>query len=308
MGETQVRRLTSADFESVVALDARITGQTRRGYFERRLAAALRHPKRHLQLALDADAGLRGFLLARRADGEFGRREPAVVLETIGVDPAAQRAGLGRRMLGELAEVAARGGAKTLCTEADWREHALLRLLDRAGFRLAPRQILERAVHRMPLPATDEEIETPPPRVRQLRAEDFDWVVRVDQRITGLNRAAYLQRKFDEVLQESAIAVSQVVEDDGFVVAFGMARVDLGDFGRLQANASLDTLGVDPGFAGKGYARAMLTQLIENLAALHVERLETEVGAEDAPLRRFLHAFGFRPAQRLALERDLVTA
>ncbi len=44
---------------------------------------------------------------------------------------------------------------------------------------------------------------------------------------------------------------------------------------------------------------------IENLAAIHVERLETEVAAGDLALRRFLHAFGFRPAQRLPFERAL---
>jgi ribosomal protein S18 acetylase RimI-like enzyme len=305
MGETQIRPLTGADFEAVVALDARITGQPRRGYFEKRLAAGLRHPKRHLQLAAGEAAGLQGFLLARSADGEYGGTDRAVVLETVGVDPAVQRGGLGRRMLEQLAELARTRGARVLRTQADWRDHSLLRLFDRAGFQVAPRQVLERAVHRMPLPATDEEIETQPPKVRPLRAEDFDWVTRVDQRITGRSRADYLQRKFDEVIQESAIALSQVVEDDGFVVAFAMARVDPGDFGRAQPTASLDTIGVDPGFSGKGYARALLTQMIENLAAIHVERLETEVAAGDMALRRFLHAFGFRPAQRLPFERAL---
>jgi ribosomal protein S18 acetylase RimI-like enzyme len=305
MAVEQIRPLTGADFEAVVALDARITGQPRRGYFEKRLASALRHPKLHLQLGVTGPGGLQGFLLARRADGEYGRQDPSVVLETIGVDPEAQRAGRGRRMLAGLGELAASRGARVLCTQADWRSHSLLRLFDLAGFRLAPRQVLERAVHRMPLPETDEEIETPPPKVRSLRAEDFDWVSRVDQRITGGNRAAYLQRKFDEVLQESAIAVSQVVEDDGFVVAFGMARVDYGDFGHVQPTASLDTIGVDPGFSHRGYARALLTQMIENLAALHVERLETEVAGGEVELLRFLHAFGFRPAQRLTFERPL---
>ena len=305
MGQAETRPLTGADFESVVALDARISGAPRRGYFQRRLEAALRHPKRHLQLAASDGAALRGFLLARRADGEYGGRDPVLVLEAIGVDPAAQRAGLGQRMLAEAGELGRRGGTRLLSTQADWRAHSLLRLFARAGFRLAPRQVLERAVHRMPLPATDEEIEAQPPRVRQLRAQDFDQVVRVDTRITERNRAEYLQRKFDEALRESAIAVSQVVEDDGFVVAFGMARVDWGDFGHVQPTAALDTIGVDPGFAHKGYARALLGQIVENLAALHVERLETEVGAGDLALIRFLHAFGFRPAQRLAFEKEL---
>ena len=305
MADVRIRPLTEADFDSVVAIDGLITGRPRRAYFEKRLASALRQPKRHLQLAAANGSNLQGFLLARRADGEYGGREPAVVLETIGVDPARQRAGLGLRMVAGLSDLAVRGGARLLSTQADWRDFPLLRLFHRAGFVLAPRQVLERAVHRMPLPATDEEIETAPPRVRQLRAADFDWVVRVDERITGRSRADYLQRKFDEVLHESAIAVSQVVEDDGFVVAFAMARVDMGDFGHLQATASLDTIGVDPGFTRKGYARALLAQLVENLAALHVERLETEIGDGDAALHRFLHAFGFRPAQRLPFEKKV---
>ena len=155
MGETQIRPLTGADFEAVVALDARITGQPRRGYFEKRLAAALRQPKRHLQLAAGQGAGLEGFLLARGADGEYGGSDRAVVLETLGVDPQVQRRGIGRRMLERLAELARARGAGILRSQADWRDHSLLRLFDRAGFQVAPRQVLERAVHRMAHPVMD---------------------------------------------------------------------------------------------------------------------------------------------------------
>ena len=91
--DSTVRPLTAADFEAVVALDARIGGAARRGYFEKRLRAALRQPRRHLQLATVANGALTGFVLARKVGGEYGDPEGAVVLEAFGVDPAARRSG-----------------------------------------------------------------------------------------------------------------------------------------------------------------------------------------------------------------------
>jgi len=99
--------------------------------------------------------------------------------------------------------------------------------------------------------------------------------------------------------------MSLVAEDDGFPVAFAMARVDFGDFGHLGACASLDTIGVDPRFASHGFGGALLAQMIENLAAVHVERLETEVAPESFELRRFLQRSGFAPSQRVAFRKVL---
>lgn len=305
LGDAAIRSLRKTDFEAVVALDRRITGGLRRGYFEHRLEAALRQPERHIQLAAATPTTIAGYLFARAAGGEYGRPEEALALEAIGVDPAAQHAGLGQRMLSDLAARGRARGIATMVTQAAWRNHGMLRFLDGAGFRLAPRQILERAVHRMPLPGTDEEVETPPPLVRHLREADLAMLARIDRATTGRDRAPYLARKVDEALHESPIVVSLVAEDDGFVVAFATARVDYGDFGHVEPTASLDTIGVSPAFARRGFARAILTQMIDNLAALHVERLETEIAPDSFELFRFLHRFGFRPSQRLAFLRSL---
>ena len=300
-----VRRLVPQDLDAVVALDRRITGGSRRGYFEKRLAAALRQPKRHLQLAAAIPEGIAGFLLARVVDGEYGRDGASGVLEAVGVDPGIRQLGLGRRMLAALGDRLRARGVDSVVTQADWRNHSMLEFLDGAGFALAPRQILERKVHRMPLPGTDEEVERTPPLVRHLRPTDVEMVARIDRMLTGQDRGEYLRRKFDEALHESAICVSLVAEDDGFVVAFAMARVDFGDFGHVHPTAALDTLGVNPGFAHRGFARALLAQMIDNLAALHVESLETDVARTSFGLLQFLYAFGFAPSQRLSFERKV---
>ena len=299
--DATVRPLTAADFDAVVALDARIGGAARCGYFEKRLQAAARHPRRHLQLAAATNGALTGFVLARKAGGEYGDPEGAVVLEAFGVDPAARHQGAGRRMLARLEELARERGISALVTQAHWREHGILSFLDAAHFELAPRRILELPVQRLPVDDTD----APPPLVRNLREGDLESLVRIDERITGQDRGDFLKAKVDEALHDSAIQVSLVAEDDGFPVGFAMARVDFGDFGHLGACASLDTIGVDPRFARHGFAGALLGQMIENLAALHVERLETEVAPDALELQRFLQRSGFTPSQRVAFRKAL---
>ena len=49
----KLRRLAAQDLDTVVEIDAQITGRSRRAYFERRLQAALRAPGLHTQFAAE---------------------------------------------------------------------------------------------------------------------------------------------------------------------------------------------------------------------------------------------------------------
>lgn len=144
--DISVRNLAPDDLAAVAAIDKTVTGRSRKGYFEKRLAAALREPKAHIQLAIDGGGGLTGYVLARIRAGEYGRDEPSVVLEVINVDPAAHRHGLGRRLLAGLEDAMRRRGIRRLETEVSWKLHEMMRFVDAAGFSLAPRQILQREV------------------------------------------------------------------------------------------------------------------------------------------------------------------
>ncbi len=138
-----VRRLKPDDLDAVIALDKAITGRSRRGYFETRLAAALREPSAHIQFAVEDDRGLAGFVLARVLSGEYGRVAPVLALEVIDVDPGRRREGVGRQLLGALEGEMGRMGLTEILTEASWTDHELLRFLAAGGFELAPRQIVE---------------------------------------------------------------------------------------------------------------------------------------------------------------------
>jgi predicted N-acetyltransferase YhbS len=141
--------------------------------------------------------------------------------------------------------------------------------------------------------------------VRAMRPEDLADIVRIDRGITGRHREAYVRHKLNETMVDSAIRVSLTACDGGVVAGYLMARVDLGDFGRTEPTAVIDTIGVDPGHSHRGIGHALLSQLFANLGALRVERVETIVAPRDLELLGFLYDTGFAPAQRLAFMRPL---
>ncbi len=139
--------------------------------------------------------------------------------------------------------------------------------------------------------------------VRSMKSEDLRSLIAIDRRITGADRTAYYERKLSETMDESAIRVSLVAEQDGRVAGFIMARVDFGEYGRTEPEAVIDTIGVDPDFAHRKIGHAMMSQLIGNLRSLQVEGVRTEVAWNDFGLLGFLDNCGFTPAQRIALRR-----
>jgi len=326
-----IRALAREDVDAVVAIDAAIEGRPRRDYFERRLKAALIEPKLHAQFAATADRGLAGHILARVLEGEFGRSEPGLRLEVVSVRSDAQGRGVGKRLFDALADWARRHGIRDLRTQAAWNDHRMLRWLDAMGFTLAPNHVVDCAVHggeytperddpvsiaegQGPAQEIDyggrpdndfERLARDTADVRAMLPDDLAAIVRIDRDITGRNREAYMKHKLNETMVDSAIRVSLTARLDGAIVGYLMARADLGDFGRIEPVAVIDTIGVDPGYAHRGVGHALLSQLFANLGALRIERVETVVAPGDLGLLGFLYGAGFVPSQRLPFVRRL---
>lgn len=141
--------------------------------------------------------------------------------------------------------------------------------------------------------------------VRAMKREDLRALVEIDRRVTGQGRSSYFDRKLEEALEESDVRVSLVADLDGMPVGFVMARVDFGEFGRIESTAVLDTIGVDPDYRNRGIGRALLSQLLINLSSLRVERIRTELAWNEHALLSFFDRCGFRPSQQLCLHHAL---
>jgi len=142
--------------------------------------------------------------------------------------------------------------------------------------------------------------------VRSLAESDLRALVEIDRRITGRDRSEYFERKLADALTESDVRVSLVADLDSVPVGFIMARVDLGEFGRVETTAVLDTIGVDPDYRDRGVGRALLSQLLVNLGTLRVDKVRTEVDWQDHDLLAHLGHNGFHPSKQLCFSQTLV--
>jgi predicted N-acetyltransferase YhbS len=326
----KTRLLAPGDLDAVVAIDATLTGRTRRAYFERRLAAALRQPKLHVQFAAETGGKLVGYALARVLEGEFGRTKPGLRLEVISVARGAQGRGIGWALHAALEEIARKRGLAELRTATPWRDAAMLSFLAATGYALSGALVLDSVLKDNLLLTRPESVESPSrdkpgdpndwsaphandfeqlardvADVGLLTAKDIEDVVRIDRHVTGRDRRAFVQHALDEALRETGVRISLAARIDGIMAGYVMARADLGDFGRTEPVAVIDTLGVAPEYAHRGVGHALMQQLFLNLDALRIERVETVVAVQALPLLGFFLDTGFAPAQRLAFVKRL---
>lgn len=327
VGGMTMRRLTAQDFDAVIALDAEAIGHPRTSYFERRLKTALSQSDLHIQFAAEHDGKLVGFIMARLMQGQFGRAEPALRLEAIGAASGRHGQHIGSALLSKLEDEARRLKIREIHTTASWRNHAIMQFFDHAGFELGDDLVIDCHVrdHRLEL-HEDNKVPAPPyltgfsttetdysasrsndfealardkMDLRTLKAEDMYDIVRIDKRITGRRREAYIYELVDEAMNDSAVRVSLVARVDGIAAGYVMARTDFGDYGRAEPVAVLDTIGVDPDYSHQGIGHALLSQLFVNLDGLRVEKVETAAARKHFKLLGFFYDVGFRPSQRL---------
>ncbi|HPP82841.1 MAG TPA: GNAT family N-acetyltransferase [Rubrivivax sp.] len=327
-----IRKLTPADFDAVVAIDAATEGRTRREYVERRLDAARREPTLHAQFGAEDGSGLIGCMLGRVLAGEFGRDRPALRLEMMGVRADRRGTGVGRALFDAMQAWARRHDIAEVRTSARWRQTPILAWFDALDFELAHDLIVDCAVAgHAEEPVSERDVASPDNamreisyggteandherlardlgNVRSMTAADLDAVVRIDRTVSGRDRRGYISARFGEAMDNASVRVSLVACSDGIPAGYLMARADLGDFGRTAPVAVIDTLGVSPDYARRGYGRALLSQLFANLDALRVERVETIVPQMDLELLGFLYAAGFAPAERLSFVRPIAKA
>ena len=141
--------------------------------------------------------------------------------------------------------------------------------------------------------------------VRRLAREDLEAVVRIDAAFSGAARRDFYRAKLGRALEDSSLQLSLAAELDGMVVGFLIVTFYYGEFGMPETVAVIEALGVHPEYRGQQVGRALMRQLEMNLGALGVETVRTEVSWEQLELMQFLAHFGFEPAPRFCLQKEL---
>jgi len=316
MSDISLRSLHPDDLDTVVAIDNDIVGRSRRTFFEKRLQLALESPDTLVTCAAVADEKLIGYCFVRIEEGAFGIVERVGVVDVIGVDTNYQKAGVGMLMMEELERRLLQKSISSIRTSIRWSDTGLVSYFSAAGFQLFPGMVLNRSCEVQPsFVEGDPEASRGPDGAnrevhdvclaRSMVQEDLPALIRIDSKLTDRNRTNFFQSKMQEMLNESGIRVSLVVERGGAVVGYAMARLDYGDFGRVEPAAVLDTLGVHPDYTGQGLGRTLLWQLLGNLAALQVNSVSTQLQWQNVSLLAFFDSCDFQPTQDLLLTKPL---
>ena len=144
-------------------------------------------------------------------------------------------------------------------------------------------------------------------RIRLMKVDDFDAVVRIDEKVLKVSRSEYYKLKFETAVQSpDHLPTSLVAEEkDGTVVGFVIGELYIGEYGITHEKATLDTIGVDPDYQHKGIGKQLINEFIDHLRALGVQKVNTLVDGNDSTLMHFFSANQFSPSKTINLERSL---
>jgi ribosomal protein S18 acetylase RimI-like enzyme len=140
-----------------------------------------------------------------------------------------------------------------------------------------------------------------------MKVDDFDAVVRIDEKVLKASRSEYYKLKFETAVQSSDHLPTSLVaeEEDGTVVGFVIGELYIGEYGITHEKATLDTIGVDPDYQHKGIGEQLINEFMDHVRALGVRKINTLVDENDSKVTLFFSANQFIPSNTINLERSL---
>ena len=144
-------------------------------------------------------------------------------------------------------------------------------------------------------------------KIRLMKAEDFDAVVEIDEKVLKAARPEYYELKFEKLFESKDFLPTSLVAEaeDGKVVGFVMGELFMGEYGIFEKKASLDTIGVDPGYQHKGIGKQLINEFLNHLGEIGVKKVNTLVDWDDSTLMQFFRANRFSPSNTINLERSV---
>jgi predicted N-acetyltransferase YhbS len=128
-------RRREEDMDAIVDIDAKVLGQRRPVYYERKCALALDDARQLVtSLVAEQDDQVIGFIMGNVYLGEFGIPETTASLDTIGVHPDYQGQGLAIELMKEFVTNLEKAGVERIYTLVNWNDWDLLRFFEKSGF------------------------------------------------------------------------------------------------------------------------------------------------------------------------------
>jgi len=129
----KIRPLSKEDLEAIVEIDAKVLGENRKDYWDKKLRLT-NDKSSQVSLVAEVEGKILGFILGDVSGWEFGVSDTIGWIDTIGVDPAYQKKGLATALANELIKRLKVIGVRTIYTLVSWNDWDLLQFFHAMGF------------------------------------------------------------------------------------------------------------------------------------------------------------------------------
>ena len=141
---------------------------------------------------------------------------------------------------------------------------------------------------------------------RALVPADLEQVIAIDRTSSGVARRRFFEKRFAAAKARPDDFVHIAIHSGDTLEGFAIARILRGEFGRDDAVAVLDAIGVAPTRQDRGIGQALMQELTGILRRIGVRSLQSQADWTSHRLLQFFDSSGFALAPRLALERRVV--
>jgi len=145
------------------------------------------------------------------------------------------------------------------------------------------------------------DIKSKTPLLRAMSLKDLDQIVEIDRKVSGQSRPEYWEFKLEQVEKRSPMACL-VAEVEGKIIGFVIGDASGWSYNVPENIGWIDTIGVAPEAQRAGIAKMLLTEMVNNLKKVGVEKVYTFVNWRDWGLLQFFDAMGFKKGDMINLE------
>lgn len=141
--------------------------------------------------------------------------------------------------------------------------------------------------------------------IRKMEPRDEKYVIAIDQKITGADRASSWQQRVFAYLERYYPPISHVAEAGGLIVGFIIGDVRGWEYG-MPSGAWIDIMGVDPEYQGRGVGRRLVEAFAAQCKEQRIKSVHAWTREGDERLQSWLAGLGFQRGQLVEYAREVV--
>ncbi|MBI2090720.1 MAG: GNAT family N-acetyltransferase [Deltaproteobacteria bacterium] len=141
--------------------------------------------------------------------------------------------------------------------------------------------------------------------IRNLTKSDLGAIVNIEERVTGVARPGYWEKRIELSEAIRPHWASLIAEVNSQVVGFILGRAGELEFGLPSTVAWIEIIGVDPAFRSQGIARALVQTFVESAEDHDIKTVFTLVDADSGEMVGFFGRMGFAQGKMLHFHKSL---